>query len=163
MRQSARGARGELQHGIVSHYERSLERARQRQRPDATPFSDKDSWYHEAIELEHIPLPRQTNAELRIMRGAETMVVNTLPRQRFVGLRATISFACFSLLGLAMVALFLWAPLVIVASYFARDLSSAALIAAGLALAGELIVFRILFITTRRRRETSQAASVDHR
>jgi len=152
MRQSARVARGDLQHGIVSRYERSLERARQRQRPDATPFADKDSWYHEAIELERIDLPRQTSAEMRIIRGAETVVVNTLPPARFVALRATLAFVGFSLLGFAIIGLFLWAPLVIVASYFARDLKTAALIAAGLALVGELIVFRILFVTTRGRK-----------
>lgn len=159
MRQSARVARSELPHGIVSRYERSLERARQRQRPDATPFSDKDSWYHEAIELESIQLPRQTNAELRIIRGAETVVVNTLQPARFAPLRAAVAFIAYSALGLAMVGLFLWAPLVIVASYFARDLPSAALIAGGVALVGELIVLRILFITTRRRKAPSQVAS----
>ena len=141
----------DAQDSAVLPHERSLERARRRQRPNATPFADKDSWYHEAIVLERLRPPRQTSAEIRIVRGSETMVLDTLATPRFVALRTVISFVLFSLVGLVIVALFLWAPIFIVASYFARTVQSAALIAAGVAIVGELVVVRILFLTTRRR------------
>lgn len=139
------------QESRVLPHERSLEHARRRQRPNATPFADKDSWYHEAIVLERIRLPQQTSAELRIVRGSETKVLEALPHARFVGIRAIVTFFVCSIVGLAIVGLFLWAPLFIVASYFARTVQSAALIAAGVAIVGELVVLRILLLTTRRR------------
>jgi len=156
-------AHGESQERLEARYDRSIARARQRQPVGATPFSNKDSWFYDAIEPEYIELPQQTNAELRIVRGSETVLLAVIRPSRFSWFRATVNFVVFSIIGLAIMSLFLWAPVFLVVDYFVHRIQLAAIIAVAVALFGELIVLRILFITTRRRKAAKTSFATQRR
>lgn len=146
-----------------ARYKRRIERARAHQAPDAAPLSDTDSWYYQAVEPERILPPQQTNAQLRIVRGAETVVMAVPRRRRFGWLSATINLFFFTLVGLTVVSLFLWAPTFLVAQYFIHRLRDAAIAAVVLVVISEMIVVRVLFITTRHRQSKQVATSTSRR
>lgn len=113
---------------------------------------DQNAWLFPTVEYDRPPLPRQTDAQLRIIRHQETEIISTVRSKRKGGVWDVAALVVFTPMALIVALIFLVGPIILTVAHFTRDPLLAFAIAGALAVLAEFTVVRILRATTRRRR-----------
>ena len=128
-------------------------------RREAIPVQDREAWFRLGVAYDHPAPPTSTHVRLRALRiiaHQETKELAPLPRRRssfalvrFVGRIVRLVIMCT--LGTSVMLMYLATPVVLTTLYLVHDTIRAVALGVGALTCSELLVLRVVVLTTRRR------------
>jgi hypothetical protein len=116
---------------------------------------DPSVWLSPSVDYDKPLLPRQTDAQLRIIRHQETTIIDTRRPQHRGQVWDVVALIVFTPSAFAIALIFLVGPIALTIAHFTNNPVNILAIAGGVAGLAEFTVLRILRATTHRRRPRS--------